>query len=298
MKQLRYRHSGFTLIELLVVIFVIAILIGILLPALGHARETARVTVCLSNLRSQGQAISSYTLENKDSTPPRLVWINEPNDQDGIELTRILLNRFMAEWLGNPFPPDDNGQLYVPQGMWRCPEITYEQESLRLNHMGHLHHAPNQFLFGILDYETPKSEPFAYMDAAQGWQSTSYGSRWGKYTKPQHPSEVIAVMDNVQTYYITHQHYDAREFFGRSVHVSDRPTTAINVENNGAHSRVGVRPSLFVDGHVKAMSSSASYWEQDPGDYRGPDGFDIERMFKPEIRHFMYYVSDRYRIDN
>jgi len=297
MSQNRNEKSGFTLIELLVVIAVIAVLIGILLPALGHARETARVTVCLSNLRSQGQAIASYTLENKDSTPPRLVWINEPNDQGGIDLTRLLLNQFMAKWLGDPFPPDDNDQLFVPQDMWRCPAITLESEGLRLTHNGYLHHAPNQFLFGILDYETPNSDPNAYMDAAQGWQSTSYGKRWGKYTMPQHPSNVVAVMDNVQTYFPSHQHYDAREFYGRSVHVSERPTNASNVENNGSHSRVSVRPSVFVDGHAEAMSSLASYWEQDPGEYRGPDGFDTERMFISEIRHFMYYVTSRYRVD-
>ena len=230
----------------MVVIAVIAVLVGILLPALGHARETARVTVCLSNLRSQGQAIGSYTLENDDSTPPRLVWISEPNDHGGIELTRFLINRFMADWLNDPFPPDDSGDLYPPTGMWRCPEISPEDEGLRLTHMGYIHHAPNQFLFGILDYESPGAIPSAYMDAAPGWQTTGYGSRWGKYTMPQHPAEVIAVMDNVQSYFISHMHWDAREFYGRSVHVASRPTTAPDVENNGSHSKVGVRPTVFV----------------------------------------------------
>ncbi|MEM1446861.1 MAG: prepilin-type N-terminal cleavage/methylation domain-containing protein [Planctomycetota bacterium] len=66
------RRVGFTLIELLVVISIIALLIGILLPALGAARSTARSAACLSNMRQIGIGLATYATDNGD-------WIPGPN---------------------------------------------------------------------------------------------------------------------------------------------------------------------------------------------------------------------------
>ena len=62
-------RTAFTLVELLVVIGIIAVLIGILLPALGRARAQAQSVACLANLRSIGQAIGIYAVGNKQSLP-------------------------------------------------------------------------------------------------------------------------------------------------------------------------------------------------------------------------------------
>ncbi len=62
--------TGFTLIELLVVVALIALLVGILLPALGMARSTGQVAVCLSNERQLGLALGFYIDDNNDRAAP------------------------------------------------------------------------------------------------------------------------------------------------------------------------------------------------------------------------------------
>jgi prepilin-type N-terminal cleavage/methylation domain-containing protein/prepilin-type processing-associated H-X9-DG protein len=64
------RRKGFTLIELLVVIAIIAILAAILFPVFAQARESARKTACMSNMRQIGQALYMYT-SDYDETYPR-----------------------------------------------------------------------------------------------------------------------------------------------------------------------------------------------------------------------------------
>ena len=63
------RAKGFTLIELLVVMVIIALLVGLLLPALGRAKEEAQKTQCRSNLRQIGLAMEMYANDNRGYLP-------------------------------------------------------------------------------------------------------------------------------------------------------------------------------------------------------------------------------------
>lgn len=89
----RSSQRGFTLVELLVVIGIIAVLIGILLPALNKARESARITKCVSNLRSLGQAAVMYSMDNKNVFLPSVIWRNNVASDDVDYWPHLLVSR-------------------------------------------------------------------------------------------------------------------------------------------------------------------------------------------------------------
>ncbi len=116
------RWKGFTLVELLVVVAIIALLVSILLPSLGMAKEAARRVTCSANLRNLGLAANFYASENDDWLPPA-----GPRERVTVSPELWFMNESLLQYTNVVIRRDACGELIGPpteRSALTCPTHT------------------------------------------------------------------------------------------------------------------------------------------------------------------------------
>lgn len=133
----RARPRAFTLIELLVVIAIIATLISILLPAIGSARDAARRTKCLVNLRSMQIGLTMYLDQESRGVLPEVLPIVDPDlgtDGDFVNSNEPSLVLILGRYIDSPLPErdpafgDDPDAPFIVEDPYKCPSDRFSDD--------------------------------------------------------------------------------------------------------------------------------------------------------------------------
>lgn len=221
------KARGFTLIELLVVIAIIAILAAILFPVFGQAKEAAKKSVCLSNLRQIGMAFAMYGNDYDDRLPDRR------------DLKSGLPGGFRP-WTTWP-PSDPRGgwasvvlQPYTKNGqIWVCPS------------------SQGIFANAVQVRQATSSQPNSVQTTYWLWRfdhlddPIPLDNLWGK--SPDQSVEDLRAANNAQVGMpegVADVELAVDPYFPRTI-----PTTPVELRGKTSHS--GGRNRLFLDTHAK-----------------------------------------------
>lgn len=247
-------RKGFTLIELLVVIAIIAILAAILFPVFAQAREQARSTSCLSNMKQLGLALKMYAQDYDEEYPmgtydgPRNWEVNLDVDPSTQCLDSYTTNGAgPLKWKG--FNPGDGGPVYTG-----CAYGAEFYRTLMAVQMGP--YIKNKQIWYC---PSDKARQANAANMSRGFQSYQWFVNWiwnsnqsGDFFNIKYPDGTQKVMDNPseKSQYVT----ERMIFIERGAFGWDGPdgyTCQKSPNNNINHSR-GYN-CIFGDGHAKLI---------------------------------------------
>jgi len=279
-------------VELLVSIAIIGMLVGILLPAFHRARQHAKLTVCIANMRNQGLSLVQYINQYDGRLPPKKVTFSGHGAPAGTVVPQpILFDRFLAQIDGLEFDLQPN-TWPKPNSVWRCPEISRSDDYLRETHSGVIHYAPNTWLFNSVTIKLVDRETIVKGDAGKGWNKTLGSPTWRRIDRVARAERVVAIMDNVNYYHADHGHREARESVGRTCDVMS-DVIAVCANNVGSHDALVQRPVLYADGHAAPLTLAPSYWLKGEGLYQSPDERPPVNLLRRDVELFFWYVDPK-----
>ena len=198
----RVRSCGFTLIELLVVIAIIALLIGILLPALGAARNAGRTTVCLNTLRQISLVTQMYADDANGNFPrsqhssfasARAPWEYAlmPYLGSVMQTDPQVFSRFAEKHYTCPLDESETPGHILSYGMNVYYELTTTESQARTFHRARRRRSraavdahPRRHLFLGANGRTSRSQPCSRHRQWRRWRARCRDAQRGRLSAP------------------------------------------------------------------------------------------------------------------